>query len=482
MMKTYPLSQSQMGIFLEMMQHPQMTQYNLGYMTSLPKSIDLERLEQAFRTIYATCPAFRIRILTEGDLPRQTVDDTRELPIFRRTLSESECEEYLQTALRPFDPFNDALCRFHLIETPDRIVAILDFSHLIADGMSVALLFGKVYLPLAYANMPLPEQHYGLLSWAEDEEAIFHTAAYETDREYFRQHFQGCEALSLAESVSNPLGKYIRYDEFMPMAEVDEWCKRYDIAPSLLLMSAFAYTLSVVGRESSFVFTTMSHGRIQSQLREAFGMFVRTVPVRALVNPDTKVTDFVKSFRTELMGTKQHGNYPFTHFCRDMQMKPGINFNFYSGEITEEIKFGKNSYPGCRLDSNTTCSDLAFTVIERDGQYDLRAESSDQLYSPGFLRSMVHTIKTVAQNMMLQPQAPLQSLSLVDNDEQAALIKLGKGEKRDYDTTKTLTDLFREQAKNTPDAVAVIDTESQFTYSELDKHLIHWHACLSRKE
>ncbi|MBR1542691.1 MAG: hypothetical protein IJ628_08800, partial [Bacteroidaceae bacterium] len=91
-MKTYPLSQSQMGIFVEMMQHPQMTQYNLGYMTSLPKSIDLDRLEQAFRTIYATCPAFRIRFLTVGDEPRQTIDDTRELPIFRRTLSESECE------------------------------------------------------------------------------------------------------------------------------------------------------------------------------------------------------------------------------------------------------------------------------------------------------------------------------------------------------------------------------------------------------
>ena len=74
-MKTYPLTQSQLGIFLEMMQHPQMTQYNLGYMTSLPKSIDLDRLEQAFRTIYATCPTFRIRFLTEGDELRQTVDD-----------------------------------------------------------------------------------------------------------------------------------------------------------------------------------------------------------------------------------------------------------------------------------------------------------------------------------------------------------------------------------------------------------------------
>ena len=159
-MKTYPLSQSQLGVFLEMIQHPQMTQYNLGYMSSLSKSTDLDHFEQALKTIYTTCPEFRIRFLMEGDEPRQTVDDTRELPIFRLTMSESECERYLKNALKPFDPFNDVLCRFHLIETPDRIVFLVDFSHLISDGTSVALLFGKVYLPLAYAGMPLPEQSY----------------------------------------------------------------------------------------------------------------------------------------------------------------------------------------------------------------------------------------------------------------------------------------------------------------------------------
>ena len=468
-MKTYPLTQSQLGIFLEMMQHPQMTQYNLGYMTSLPKSIDLDRLEQAFRTIYATCPTFRIRFLTEGDELRQTVDDTRELPIFRLTLSEPECEEFLQKALKPFDPFNDVLCRFHLIETPDRIVFLVDFSHLIADGTSIALLFGKVYLPLAYEGMPLPEQHYGLLSWAEDEEAIFHTAAYEADREYFRQHFQGCEALSLSESVSDPLGKYIRYDEFMPMEGVAEWCKRNDTAPNLLLMAAFAYTLSVVSRESSSVFTTTSHGRIQRRLREAFGMFVVTVPVRAMVDPNAKVADLVRSFRTELMGTIRHGSYPFSHFCRDLQMKPGISFNFYSGGITEEIKLGEESYPCCRLDSNTTCSDLTFTVVERDGQYDLRAESSDRLYSPGFLRTMVQTVKTVAQDMMLHPQSPLSSLSLVTKAEQAELIRLGTGKHIDIDTQDTFVSAFERQSAKTPERTAVVDGNSQLTYADLSR-------------
>ena len=48
------------------------------------------------------------------------------------------------------------------------------------------------------------------------------------------------------------------------------------------------------------------------------------------------------------------------------------------------------------------------------------------------------------------------------------LIRLGTGEKRDYDTTKTLIDLFRVQAERTPDAVAVVDKDSQYSYQELD--------------
>ena len=467
-MRTYPLSQSQLGVFLEIMQHPQMTQYNLGYMSSLPKSIDVDRLVQALKTIYATRPEFRIRFQMEGEEPRQRVDDTRELPIVRLSMSESECEDFLKEALKPFDLFNDVLCRFYLIETPDKIVFLGEFSHLVSDGMSIALILAKEYLPLAYAGMPLPEQSYGLLSWAEDEEATFHTAAYEKDREYYRQHFQDCEALSLAEPVSDPLGKYIRSDLYLPISEIADWCKQYDTAPNLLMMAAFAYTLSVVGREENFVFTTVNHGRMQRKVREAFGMFVRTVPVRATVSPDTKVIDFVKSFRAELMSTIRHGNYPFIHFCHDLQMRPGINFNFYGGEIIEDMRLDENSYSSSLLDPDTTCSDLTFSVIERDGQYDLRADSSDRLYSPSFLQTMVQAVKTVTYNMMLQPESTLSSLSLVDDDEQNSLILLGTGEKRDYDTTKTLIDLFMEQAEKTPDSIAVMDVDSQYTYQELD--------------
>lgn len=468
-MKTYPLSQSQMGIFLEMMQHPQMTQYNLGYIFPLPSHIDLDRLEQALRAIYAARHEWRIRFLMEGDEPRQMVDDSRELKVERLTMTEDQCETYLSEVREPFDPFNDVLCRFWLIELPERKMLVFDFCHLISDGLSLALIFGKTDLPLAYDGASLPEMLYGILSWTEEEGNTFQTPTYEKDKEYYRQHFQGGEALNLAKRNTDPLGRYIRHDEYLPQQEVTDWCKAHGTAPNLLLMAAFAYALTVAGREDNVIFTTVNHGRTKRQMRLAYGMFVRTVPIKATVNAEAKVIDFIQSFRTELTGTIRHGGYPFTHFCRDMQMNPSISFSFQSGEITEDIILEGVSYPALLWKPDTTCGDLSLVIYERDGLYDLRVEASNKLYSTDFLKTVARMIKNVAQQMMTHPDSTLREIEIVSQEDLQELIRLGAGEKRDYDTTRTLVDLFREQVWKTSDAVAVVDTDSQYTYQELDQ-------------
>ena len=481
-MKTYPLSQSQLGVFLEMMQHPQMTQYNLGYIVPLPLHVDFDRLELAIKAIYMARPEWRIRFLMEGEEPRQTVDDTRPLTITRLTLTEAQCETYLREARQPFDPFHDVLCRFWLIELPKRKILAFDFCHLIMDGISIALLFVKRDLPFAYAEFPrstgkrlppkgqiVPEMPYGILSWAEEQGDTFLTPTYEKDKEYYRQHFQGCETISLVEKFSDPLGRYIRHDEYLPQQEVTSWCDAHGTAPNLLFMAAFAYALSVAGRQDSFAFTTVNHGRTKRQMRQAYGMFVRTVPIRASIHADTKVIDFIQSFRAELSGTIRHSSYPFTHFFRDLQINPGNNFAFQSGEITEELILDGVTYPGISWELVTTCGDLSLVVYERDGQYDLRLEASDRLYSLTFLQTMTRMIKTVAQNMMLQPESTLASLSLVDDEEQTKLIRLGTGKHIDIDIRDTFVSAFERQAAKTPERMAVTDGIGHLTYAELSQ-------------
>lgn len=59
-------------------------------------------------------------------------------------------------------------------------------------------------------------------------------------------------------------------------------------------------------------------------------------------------------------------------------------------------------------------------------------------------------------------------MKLTDKQIQS-LISLGTGDVLRYDKSRTMVDLFVEQARKTPDAIAVADNDSRLTYRELDE-------------
>ena len=114
--------------------------------------------------------------------------------------------------------------------------------------------------------------------------------------------------------------------------------------------------------------------------------------------------------------------------------------------------------------------ELDLSVAQQDdGIISLKLTYDTALYPQEEIETVAQVLGSILQSMAEHPETTLERLPLVAHEEQQSLVKLGTGEKRDYDTTKTLIDLFREQAVKTPDAVAVLDIDSQFTYSELDQ-------------
>ncbi|MBR3292432.1 MAG: amino acid adenylation domain-containing protein [Bacteroidales bacterium] len=57
----------------------------------------------------------------------------------------------------------------------------------------------------------------------------------------------------------------------------------------------------------------------------------------------------------------------------------------------------------------------------------------------------------------------------VSREEQEALIRLGSGERVEYNSSETFVSLFREQVALNPEATALVDEVSSITYAELDR-------------
>ena len=474
-MKTYPLLQSQLGVFYDCLKFPQVMQYNIPCITELTDCIDLDRVEGAIQSIFVSRPEFRMRFFIDNDgEPRQYVDESKRLSVARRNMSESDFRQYAYHGFcRPFDIMGEEpLMRVELISTDEgKRYMLLDIHHLISDGTSYLVLFTQCDLQLAYEGKPLPAQEYGLLQFAEEEAAHIGDAEYERAKAVITEKYAGVDFATLSARPENPVGEMGQESAYISRALVDGWCKDNGFAPYQLFQAAFSYVLSRVMREEKVAYTTIYHGRRDPRVRQAYGMFVRTIPFMMEIRKEQTVREYIASVHQEMKETLSQLAYPFSHICRDLGVQPGISFNFTALPGWEEAcRFGETLCPLVQQDRGDVFYDMLAHIFLAGDNYDIRMESSLTMNSRRQMRMMADAIKATMEHMMAQPDGAIDGISIVSDEEAERIVSLGAGKDIDVDLSKTFANLFTEQAGRTPDAVAVVDRDSQFTYGEMDRY------------
>ena len=471
-MKTYPLLQSQLGVFYECLKYPQVMQYNVPSITPLTDGVDFDRVEAAFQAIFAAREVLRLRFLIdEQGEPQQYVDDNKRLEIRRREMPEDEFQRYAHNGFcRPFDIMGEEpLLRVELITTPIGRYMLMDIHHLLTDGTSYLTVFPQRDLPLAYDGKPLPEEEYSMLDAAVDEFARLGDEDYQKSKAVMTSRYAGVDLATLSARPENPVGEMGQESAYINRATVDGWCKQNGFAPYQLFQAAFSYVLSRMLREETVAYTTVYHGRRDPRVKQAYGMFVRTIPFMMEIKKDQTVRDYIASVHTEMKATLSELAYPFTHFCRDTGAQPGIAFNFSALPGWEEAYyFGPEHCPLVEQDRGDVFYDMLAHIFLAGDNYDIRMESSLAMNSRKSMRTMADAIKATINNMMAQPDSNINGIAIVSDEQAANLIKLGEGKEIDVDFSKTFANLFTEQAQRTPDAPAVVDRDSLLTYKEMD--------------
>ncbi len=470
-MKTYPLTQSQLGIFMEWASNPSSTQYNLPIHVELDSNIDVDRFEQALLTVAQARPMMRTRFVMANGTPRQYSDDNMNFKVKRTHMTDSEVEEYKNNGFcTPFDLLSgEQLWRFEIVETPSgHIHFFWDCHHSVSDGTTIVK-FKSDDLPKAYVGAPLDKPDYSEYEFAEEEVLSFGTDAYNRSKQYYAEKFADANLLTFAPQNVSPWGRLIRRSAFLPCKEVDDWSKEHGVASNNLYMAAVGYVLSCYSHERKIAISTVNHGRINKKVAHVYGMFVRSAPILFDIDPQIKVIDYVSSTRRELMSTIRYGNYPFNHFCSDLQQKMGISFAFQGASMQEELVIGDNEYRMNQLSRGNISNDIVICIYQiPSGEYETRVECSDALYDSEYIGQLAKCVNTVVRQMMAAPEASLGTVSVVDEEETQQLIKLSSGEKLEYDKSITWINKFLQQAAQQPNADAVIDYRSKLTYEQLN--------------
>ena len=469
-MKTYPLLQSQLGVFMECIKNPSSTQYNFPVSTVLPKTINLDKLEQALLQIIRVRKECRTRFVIIDGEPRQYSDDSMVIPIPRKKMTDSEAEHYIaHDFVRPYDLLSgEPLLRIEIIEGEKNNYVLFEYQHCIGDGTTMAPILTQIDLPAAYNGEELVPSEYGMYEHAIDEEASLKSEQYERAKQYYMEKFAGIDFVTLADSMENRIGMMVRESAFIPQATVDEWCKQQGTQSNLLFMAAFSLVLSKLTHQSDVAYYSINHGRMDKRLRNAYGMFVKSVPILAKVSGQQPVMDFIKSFRTELMSSIRYGVYPFNHFCSDLHQEAKVSFGFQGIAMQEYFDLeGEHCLP-VQISKGMIDDDMSCVIYLKEGDYEIRMESSDALNSADTLRMVANHIKALVEYIMAHSDSLLSDVKMLTAQEEQQLFELSKGKALAIDSSATFPSLFIQQAQKTPDAPAVVDEQGTFSYGQLD--------------
>ncbi len=492
----YSLTDSQMGVYLECVNEPDGTMYNIPMCCELPGDIDLHRFCKAVEDVISMHAAFGVTILLKEGLPVMEV-----CPEYAKASVEifdtQDIEEAKAAFVRPFRIGEEPLYRMAVYREKsasdhghkEKNYFLFDVHHLIFDGTSVTVFLNEIsYLyeketPACEEGMrgndesqklfkqEMKSEVCSLLDMASKEEALKTTPQYQVAREYFQKKLADVEAgdsllkdyrpktvRAVCDTVRVSLG------EPLSIMAAEQFVRQNGISENTLFLGAFAYALGKYTGENKSLFCTVNNGRHTAELSNSVGMFVKTLPMVQSWEETSLVSVYLQAFQQNFYETMEHDCISFGELAREYGIASDILF-VYQGEMLNGLSLGGRRYPADPVPPKDVQADISVMVMKGQGGYEITLDYRTDLYRRETVRGLQKMFVQVLQGMLTC--RTLQEITLVSESD-LRLLESFHGEPLYYDTSKTVVDLFREQVKRAPERTAVIYKDRTYTYAQLD--------------
>lgn len=467
----YPLTPSQMGVYLSCMHNPKGTMYNIPCTYVFDRgSLDTDRLINAVRKTVDNHPVMKIFIDNSTGSPMMKLRDSVEFDI--PVVQVDNLEQAGKDFVKPFELEKDILFRFAVFECGDKSMFAMDLHHIISDGTSVSVICNDI--ALAYDGKELEPEKFSQLNLSVFEEKLEETEEYQKSKNYYDSIFSAVESKSEitedfaenSEVEDKPNGSFeLSTNGKFSVEEVRNFALANQITPYTVFLGAYEYAVAKFTNQSETTVCTVTHGRFDKQLKNTVGMMVRTLPIHANIDEEDTVSDYLKKIRRNIKETVANDWFPFMKLASDYDLSADIMLA-YQADIFNTFKIGGQALKLKLVPLKSAISKLNVMVFESETDFELRFEYRNDLFKEETIRSFADSFLKIVEQFL--KKSKLCEVELVNENQLAELDNFNKTE-FPFDDSKTVVDLFEEQCKKTPDKTAVVYKEKKFTYAEIDE-------------
>jgi amino acid adenylation domain-containing protein len=450
---------------VECVNHPGEPYYDVPFFYILDGSLDEERLRKAIETAVSAHPTLftRIKLTDQGD-PVQTIDDSETFSLKVEHIDDIEAAK--KTMIQPFNIVDGRLFYIRLLRDKEHFYFFQNVHHTIFDGSSQAIMLADI--EKAYNGEPLEPEQVTMAQLAVEEEEVRRTAVFEEDKKWYAENFDcdDCYSPLLPDRddkqfVDALLARTMAVDK----NRVDAFCKEKGVFRSSVFTAAYTYLLAKYNNEQQALFSTVHNGRADKRSNRTVGMMVKTVPVYAKFDDDTRVLDFIKTGEEQMKGCRQHETYTYSDVVNDLGLQPATLFIWHGNTWGDKPFCGKPMELVFLRNSSREVS-LYLKVVINEGRFVVEAEYDGNKYSEALISQFMESYEAVVEGFLTEEC--LRNISIATK-KQVEFLDSFNDTDRAYDDTQTVVSLFRRQAKATPYAEAVVFKDHRYTYAQVDE-------------
>ncbi len=489
-----PLSFAQERLWFLDQLEPGSTAYYMPLALRLEGELSVTALEDSLNAIVDRQEGLRTHFTQHQGKPFQIIEDAtiklvqEDLSALSSVTLEDEVKTRLDAeALQPFDLNAGPLLRCRLLRLSDHEhVLLLTIHHVISDGWSLGVLFrelGACYGAFSRGEQPvlaeLPIQYADFAVWQRE---WLSGEVLASQMAYWREKLDDLSTLNLPTDRPRPaVQTYAGSGEKMALdAELSQQLKSLSrqagVTLFMTLLGAFAVLMHRYSGQDDVVIGSPIANRNRSELEDLIGFFVNSLVMRTDVSGDPSFRELVQRVNRTALDAYEHQDLPFEKLVDEIQPDRDLSHN-----PLFQVMFALQNAPAESLDLRgltlesisreikVSGFDLECHVWEKGDRLEVVFVYNSDLFDASTIRQMMTHYRRLLEASVASPETPVGQLEILDDEEKQLMLHQWNQTRVDYVENETLHSLFEQQAKRTPQAIAVRFEQQSFDYAELER-------------
>lgn len=502
-----PLSWQQHGMYFVGAIHDTSSHYNMVKAYRYEGAFCAQTALSALKKLIAIHPILHVQISeSEGVVTQRIpmgnpIDDAELLVSVTPQYSEQQDfsttleDIWQQEQEHQFTFQGESLVRLvHLQETGNSGVILFNLHHLVADGISIAVLiqdFVHHYTRLKDSAEPATTEttpdiqphsdinYFDYVAWQQSSDVKQVVAA---QLNYWQRNLQDSPQLhqlpldTARPAVKSTQGCSVEQPlNAKQVGDLKAFAREEGMTVFILLQSVFALLISRYSHQSDVLIGTPTAGREHPQLSHIVGLLTNTVVLRSNVEDELTVKSFLAQNKQNVLAALAHSDVSFDKVIeainpqRSLSYSPLIQIMFsLESHDSSAIELPDLSLTQLQQEETRTKFDLDLMVKLANDEMTLRFNYDPELFHQETITAMATHFVRLLESVQSDPHQKIAHLALVNKTEQAAIAQLFTPLSDPDVKVSSLAQLFALQAAKYPHNTAVNDGISTLTYTELN--------------